>query len=134
MPFSVEGGQRPDDLFIFSGTSNEPLAGAFVSISAFLCAQPASAASVMARCAFSLAACAFRDVYGIQSLTRPVHRHLMQMLMMIDIARHGDARRVTAVITIMRMAGRTEDAPHISIAAKLVAQIIRQRVPTASSP
>jgi ribose-phosphate pyrophosphokinase len=49
----------------------------------------------------------------------------MQMLMMLDIARHGDAARVTAVIPYF-VYGRADkkDAPRISIAAKLLAQLI----------
>jgi ribose-phosphate pyrophosphokinase len=66
-----------------------------------------------------------KDVYCIQSLSEPVHRHLMQLLMMLDIARHGDAARVTAVIPYYSY-GRSDkkDAPRISITAKLVAQLI----------
>jgi ribose-phosphate pyrophosphokinase len=66
-----------------------------------------------------------KDVYIIQSLTDPVHRHIMQLLMMLDIARHGDAARVTAVIPYYAY-GRSDkkDAPRISITAKLLAKLI----------
>ncbi|NDJ76690.1 MAG: ribose-phosphate diphosphokinase [Chloroflexi bacterium] len=66
-----------------------------------------------------------KDVYIIQSLTDPVHRNIMQMLMMLDIARHGDAARVTAVIPYY-VYGRSDkkDAPRICITAKLLAQLI----------
>ncbi len=66
-----------------------------------------------------------KDVYIIQSLTHPVHRHIMQLLMMLDIARHGDAARVTAVIPYY-VYGRSDkkDAPRICITAKLLAQLI----------
>ena len=65
-----------------------------------------------------------KDVYIVQSLTNPVHRNLMQLLMMLDIARHGDAARVTAVIPTTRMDVRTKRRPRICITAKLVAQLI----------
>ncbi len=67
-----------------------------------------------------------KDVYIIQSLTDPVHRHIMQMLMMLDIARTGDAARVTAV-TPYYAYGRSDkkDAPRISITAKLLAKLIK---------
>lgn len=66
-----------------------------------------------------------KDVYIIQPLTDPVHRHIMQLLMMLDIARHGDAARVTAVIPYYAY-GRSDkkDAPRISITAKLLAKLI----------
>ena len=35
-----------------------------------------------------------KDVYIVQSLSKPVSDHLMQLLMMINVARVGDARRV----------------------------------------
>jgi ribose-phosphate pyrophosphokinase len=66
-----------------------------------------------------------KDVYIIQSLTDPVHRHIMQLLMMLDIAKHGDAARVTAVIPYYAY-GRSDkkDAPRISITARLLAKMI----------
>jgi len=115
-----------DDLFIFSGTSNEPLAR---RICEYL-AVPLRPTSIHRFSHGTLRiqlgeSVRNRDVYIVQSLTRPVHRHLMQMLMMLDIARHGDARRVTAVIPYFAY-GRSDkkDAPRISITAKLVAQLI----------
>ncbi|MBN1678888.1 MAG: ribose-phosphate diphosphokinase [Anaerolineae bacterium] len=66
-----------------------------------------------------------KDVYIVQSLTSPVHRHIMELLMMLDIARSGDARRVTAVIPYYAY-GRSDkkDAPRICITAKLLARMI----------
>jgi ribose-phosphate pyrophosphokinase len=50
----------------------------------------------------------------------------MQLLMMLDIARSGDAARVTAVIPYLAY-GRSDkkDAPRISITAKLIAKLIK---------
>jgi len=116
----------PEDLFIFSGTSNEPLAR---RICQYL-GVPLRPTSIRRFSHGTLRvqlgeSVRNKDVYIVQSLTRPVHRHLMQMLMMLDIARHGDARRVTAVIPYFAY-GRSDkkDAPRISITAKLVAQLI----------
>lgn len=112
--------------YIFSGTSNEPLAQAICdylrvplrprSIERF------SHGTLRIQLGESVRS---KDVYIVQSLTDPVHRHLMQLLMMLDIARHGDAARVTAVIPYFAY-GRSDkkDAPRISITAKLVAQLI----------
>lgn len=115
-----------EDLFIFSGWSNEPLAQR-------ICDYLGVPLRVTHTRRFSHGTLRVqlsesvrnKDVYIIQSLTDPVHRHLMQMLMMLDIARHGDAARVTAVIPYY-VYGRADkkDAPRISIAGKLLAQLI----------
>jgi ribose-phosphate pyrophosphokinase len=112
--------------YIFSGTSNEPLA---LRVCEYLGVplrptrtERFSHGTLRVQLGESVRG---KDVYIIQSLTEPVHRHLMQMLMMLDIARHGDADRVTAVIPYYAY-GRSDkkDAPRISITAKLLAQLI----------
>ncbi|MCD4686040.1 MAG: ribose-phosphate pyrophosphokinase [Anaerolineae bacterium] len=115
-----------DDLYIFSGTANEPLAQRVCDYLGVPLrptrVQRFSHGTLQIQLGDSVRN---KDVYIIQSLTAPVHRHLMQLLMMLDIARHGDARRVTAVIPYYAY-GRSDkkDAPRISIAAKLVAQLV----------
>ena len=67
-----------------------------------------------------------KDVYIVQSLTEPVSDYLMQMLMMLNVARVGDARRVTAVIPHYSYArSDKKDAPRICITARLVADLIQ---------
>jgi len=116
----------PEDLYIFAGSSNEHLALKICNhldvplrktkIDRF------SHGTLSIQLGESVRN---KDVYIIQSHTNPVHRHIMQMLMMIDIARHGDARRVTAVIPYY-VYGRSDkkDAPRICITGKLVAKLI----------
>lgn len=115
-----------EDLFIFSGTSNEPLAQ---KVCDYLDVplqdthvKRFSHGTLRVQLGESVRN---KDVYIIQSHTHPVHRHIMQMLMMLDIARHGDASRVTGVIPYY-VYGRSDkkDAPRISITGKLVAQLI----------
>ena len=112
--------------YIFAGTSNEPLARAICEhlgvplrptrIERF------SNGTLKVQLGESVRN---KDVYIIQSLTSPVHRHIMQLLMMLDIARTGDAARVTAVIPYYSYArSDKKDAPRISITAKLVARLI----------
>lgn len=115
-----------DDLFIFAGTSNEPLARAICDYLG-VPLRPThikrfSHGTLRVQLGESVRG---KDVYIVQSLTDPVHRHIMQLLMMLDIARHGDAARVTAVIPYYAY-GRSDkkDAPRICITAKLVAQLI----------
>lgn len=66
------------------------------------------------------------DIYIIQSLTPPVQDHLVELLMMIDAAKASSAARVTAVIPYYAYArSDKKDAPRISIAARLVADLIQ---------
>ncbi len=115
-----------EDLFIFAGTSNEPLARRVCEYLE-VPLQPThikrfSHGTLQIQLGNSVRN---KDVYIIQSLTAPVHRHLMQLLMMLDIARHGDAARVTAVIPYYAYGrGDKKDAPRISITGKLTAQLI----------
>jgi ribose-phosphate pyrophosphokinase len=68
-----------------------------------------------------------RVVFIVQSLTPPVNDHLMELLMMIDIARSAAAREIHAVIPYYSFArSDKKDAPRISITAKLVAELIER--------
>ncbi len=66
-----------------------------------------------------------RNVYIIQSLTPPVNEHLMEMLMMLDIARSASAKEVHAVIPYYSFArSDKKNKPRISITARLVADLL----------
>jgi ribose-phosphate pyrophosphokinase len=112
--------------YIFSGTSNEPLARKVCNYLGVplrpTIIERFSHGTLRIQLGESVRN---KDVYIIQSLTDPVHRHIMQMLMMLDIARHGDAARVTAVIPYY-VYGRSDkkDAPRICITGKLLARLI----------
>jgi ribose-phosphate pyrophosphokinase len=68
-----------------------------------------------------------RAVFIVQSLTPPVNDHLMELLMMIDIARSAAAREIHAVIPYFSFArSDKKDAPRISITARLVADLIER--------
>ena len=115
-----------DDLYIFSGTSNTPLAQRICDYLNVKLRETHVKRFSHGTLRIQLGeSVRNKDVYIIQSLTHPVHRHIMQLLMMLDIARHGDARRVTAVIPYY-VYGRSDkkDAPRICITSKLVAQLI----------
>ncbi len=67
-----------------------------------------------------------RVVYIVQSLTPPVNDHLVELLMMLDIARSASAREIHAVIPYFSFArSDKKDAPRISITARLVADLIQ---------
>jgi ribose-phosphate pyrophosphokinase len=69
--------------------------------------------------------CREADVYVIQPLSPPVQEHLMELLLMLDAARGASAARLTAVIPHYAYArSDKKDAPRISIAGRLVADLI----------
>jgi ribose-phosphate pyrophosphokinase len=69
--------------------------------------------------------CREADVFIIQPLTPPVQEHLMELLLMLDAARGASAARITAVIPHFAYArSDKKDAPRISIAARLVADLL----------
>ncbi|MDX1613996.1 MAG: ribose-phosphate pyrophosphokinase [Candidatus Promineifilaceae bacterium] len=67
-----------------------------------------------------------RRVYVVQSLFPPVNDHLMELLMMLDIARAAAAKEIHAIVPYYSFArSDKKDAPRISITARLVADLIR---------
>ncbi|HLA44206.1 MAG TPA: ribose-phosphate diphosphokinase, partial [Aggregatilineales bacterium] len=116
------------DLFIFSGQSNLPLAQKICeSIGVPLLPteyRRFSNDNLWIQLSESVRG---KDVYIIQSLSERVSDHLMQLLMMVNVARVGDARRVTAVIPYFSYArSDKKDAPRVCITARLVADLIEK--------
>jgi ribose-phosphate pyrophosphokinase len=67
-----------------------------------------------------------REVFIIQSLFPPVNDHLVELLMMLDIARSAAAREVHAIIPYFSFArSDKKDAPRISITARLIADLLQ---------
>lgn len=67
-----------------------------------------------------------RVVYTVQSLTPPVSDHLLELLMMLDIARGAGACEIHAVIPYYSYArSDKKDAPRISITARLIADLLQ---------
>jgi ribose-phosphate pyrophosphokinase len=67
-----------------------------------------------------------KDVFVVQSLTTPVSDHLMELMITIDALRSASAKRITAVIPYYSYArSDKKDAPRISIAARLVADLLK---------
>jgi len=66
-----------------------------------------------------------QDVYFIQGTSKPVHRNLMELLIMLQTLRLDSAGRVTAVIPYLCYTrSDKKDKPRVSIAARLVADMI----------
>ncbi len=66
-----------------------------------------------------------RIVYIVQSLTPPVNERLVELLMMLDIARGAAAAEIHAIIPYYAYArSDKKDSPRISISARLVADLL----------
>ncbi|MBE0408115.1 MAG: ribose-phosphate diphosphokinase [Anaerolineales bacterium] len=66
-----------------------------------------------------------QDVYVIQTTSRPVHRNLMELLILLQTLSLDSAGRVTAVIPYMAYArSDKKDKPRVPITARLVADMI----------
>ena len=67
-----------------------------------------------------------RKVYLVQSLTTPVSDHLVELLMMVDIAKSAAAREIHVIIPYFSYArSDKKDAPRISITARLIADLLK---------
>ncbi len=65
------------------------------------------------------------DVFVVQSGSRPVNDHLMELLVMIDALKRASARRITAVIPYYCYARQDrKNKPRVPITARLVADLI----------
>ncbi len=66
-----------------------------------------------------------QDVYLIQNTSRPVHRNLMELLIMLQTLRLDSASRVTAVIPHLSYTrSDKKDKPRVPITARLIADMI----------
>jgi ribose-phosphate pyrophosphokinase len=66
-----------------------------------------------------------QDVYVIQTTSRPVHRNLMELLIMLQTLRLDSAGRITAVVPYLCYArSDKKDMPRVPITARLVADMI----------
>jgi ribose-phosphate pyrophosphokinase len=65
------------------------------------------------------------DTYVIQTTSRPVHRNLMELLIMLQTLRLDSAGRITAVVPYLAYArSDKKDKPRVPITARLVADMI----------
>jgi ribose-phosphate pyrophosphokinase len=66
-----------------------------------------------------------QDVYVIQSMSSPLHRNIMELLIMIDCLTRDSAGRITAVIPYMGYArSDKKDQPRVPITARLLADML----------
>ena len=116
-----------DDVRFFSGSSHPQLAS---DICCYL-GMPLESTNI---CRFSNdnmyiqlgASVRGREVFIFQSLFPPVNDHLVELLMMLDIARSSAAKEVHAIIPYFSFArSDKKDAPRISITARLIADLMQ---------
>lgn len=66
-----------------------------------------------------------QDVYVIQASSPPIHRNLMELLIMLQTLRLDSAGRITAVIPYLAYArSDKKDMPRVPITARLIADMI----------
>ena len=129
-----------DDLKIFTGNANRPLAENICSHLGI----PLGEATVR-RFSDGEISVEFeenvrgKDVYIIQPTAMPCNENLMELLIMMDALKRASARCVTAVVTYFAYARQDrKTAPRIPISAKLVADLITtagaNRMPHHGSP
>lgn len=117
---------NPDDVRIFSGRSHPELAASI----AFHLGIPLETTHFSRFSNDNLyiqlgASVRSRSVYIVQSLIPPVSEHLIELLMMLDIARGAGAKEVHAIIPYFSYArSDKKNAPRISITARLIADLL----------
>src|SRR5512145_2205103 len=116
----------PGEVRFFSGSSNRPLAAAMARSLNLQLEDTLITRFSNDNLYIQLGASVrSRVVFIVQSLTPPVNDHLMELLMMIDIARSAAAREIHAVIPYFSFArSDKKDAPRISITGRLVADLL----------
>jgi len=65
------------------------------------------------------------DVFVVQPTSKPVDRHLVELLLMIDALKRASADRITAVLPYYGYARQDrKDRPRVPISAKLIAKLL----------
>lgn len=116
----------PDDVRIFSGRSNPELAQKIADQLSIPLEETRFSRFSNDNLYVQLGASVRgRAVYIVQSLVPPVSDHLVELLMMLDIAKSASSREVHAIVPYFSYArSDKKDAPRISITSRLVADLL----------
>jgi len=115
-----------DNLKIFSGSSNPELAGAVCKYLRIPLGGAKTERFPDGEKALKLEDdVRGRDCFVVQSTSKPVDEHLMELLIYLDCLRRASAQRITAVIPYFGYARQDrKDEGRVPITAKLVANLI----------
>ena len=116
----------PRNTLIFSGSAHRELARAIAGYLELELSESETHKFSNDNCYVQLGASVrAKQVFIVQPLSPPCSDNLMELLLMLDIARGGGAADVHAVIPYFSYArSDKKDAPRISIAARLVADLL----------
>ncbi len=115
------------DIKLYAGTACPDLAKGIASyLGTCHCATGISSSSPTTICSSSCAhSVRGQDCYVIQTTSTPVHRNLMELLILIQTLRLDSAARITAVVPYLCYArSDKKDQPRVPITARLVADMI----------
>jgi ribose-phosphate pyrophosphokinase len=115
-----------DEIKIFAGNSNRPLAEAICRYVGVSLGQAEvgrfSDGEVQVEITENVRG---GDVFVLQSISTPTNDHLMELLLMLDAFKRASAQRITAVVPYYGYARQDRKvAPRVPISAKLVADLI----------
>ncbi len=118
---------NPSEVRFFSGSSNPHLAGEIANRLGVPLEETRISRFSNDNLYVQLGASVrYRKVFIVQSLSQPVNDHLVELLMMLDIARSAAASEAHAIIPYFSFArSDKKDAPRISITARLVADLLK---------
>jgi len=123
----MDGNLNPDDVRIFSGRSHPELSASIAKILG-VPLEPTHFARFSNDNLFIQLGASVRSraVYIVQSLIPPVSENLLELFMMLDIARGAAAREIHAIIPYFSYArSDKKNAPRISITARLIADLLQ---------
>ena len=115
-----------DEIKIFAGSSNRPLAAAICQAVGVQLGQAEVGRFSDGECQVEITEnVRGSDVFVVQSTCTPTNDHLMELLLMLDAFKRASARRITAVIPYYGYARQDRKvSPRVPISAKLVADLI----------
>jgi len=115
-----------DEIKIFAGSSNRPLAAAICQAVGVQLGQAEVGRFSDGECQVEITEnVRGSDVFVVQSTCTPTNDHLMELLLMLDAFKRASARRITAVIPYYGYARQDRKvSPRVPISAKLLADLI----------
>lgn len=122
----MNGCDKQDKYLIFSGSSNRPLAEKIVRHLEKQLGNATLDTFNDGEIRFqSLENVRGADVFIVQSMTRDINFHIMELLLMADAFRRASAKRINAVIPYYAYARQDrKDRPRVPISARLVADLL----------